>query len=125
MTERLQVRWDKMLEMREITPEQLLRSTKWLDFEEKISGIETSGLDTTTFVQARKRLKALKNIPDGLTVEVLPSPPLELRAQLSTDLRRRLHELDMPGEWFECTAALAPTTAGANTIAKYRPMANR
>ena len=88
---------------------------KWLDFEEKITGIETSGLDTTTFVKARKRLKALENIPDGLTVEVLRSLPLELRAQLSTDMRRRLHELDMPGEWFECTADLAPTTAGANT----------
>ena len=83
---------------------------KWLDFEEKITKIETWGLDTTTFVKARKRLKALKNIPDGLTVEVLRSLPLELRAQLSTDMRRRLHELDRPGEWFECTAALAPTT---------------
>ena len=115
MTERLHVRWGKLLDMREITPEQLLRSTKWLDFEEKITGIETWGLDTTTFVKARKRLKAKKNIPDGLTVEVLRSLPLELRAQLSTDMRRRLHELDMPGERFECTAALAPTTAGANT----------
>ena len=98
---------------------------KWLDFEEKLTGIEKWCLDAATFVKALKRLKTGKNIPDRLTVEVLRSLPLELRAQLSTDMRRRLHELDMPGEWFECTAALAPTTAGANTIAKYRPMASR
>ena len=77
---------------------------KWLGSEEKLTGNETWGLDTTTFVKARKRLKALKNIPDGLTVEVLRSVPLELRAQLSTDMRRRLHELDMVKALRERTA---------------------
>ena len=71
---------------------------KWLDIEEKLTGIETWSLDAATFVIALKRLKAGKNSPDGLTAEVLRSFPLELRAQLSTDIRRRLHELDMPRE---------------------------
>ena len=128
MAERLQVRWDKLLDMREITPEQLLdrtlrgpvraarrqklqlqrcgdeRSTKWLDSEEKLTRIETWGLDATTFVKALKRLKALKNIPGVLTSEVLRSLHPELRAQLSTDLRRRPHELDMVKALRERTA---------------------
>ena len=43
-------------------------------------------------------------ISDVLTSEVLRSLPLELRAQLSTDLRRRLHELQMVKALRERTA---------------------
>ena len=35
-----------------------------------------------------------------------------------------MYTLELPEEWFESTAALAPKTAGANTLAKYRPIAS-
>ena len=53
---------------------------------------------------ALKKLKTGKNSPDGFTAEIMHSLPLEQRAKLSDDMRRRLHNLDVPGEWFECTA---------------------
>ena len=39
-------------------------------------------------------------------------------------MTRRVGPLDLPEEWFETTAALALQTAGANSLAKCRPIAS-
>ena len=65
------------------------------------------------FATALKKLKKGKNSPDGLTAEVLQNLPLEQRSRLSTEVIRRMYTLELPEEWFESTAALAPKTAGA------------
>ena len=91
--------------------------------EDEVQKEGTSGIDATGFATALKKLKKGKNSPDGLTAEVLQNLLLEQRSRLSTEVTRRMCTLELPEEWFESTAALAPKTAGANTLAKYRPIA--
>ena len=144
----LHVRWDKLLEGKESSPEGLLSEyfkelygvqgaaktraaearalaiTGWINKEDEVQKQGTSGIDATGFATALKKLKKGKNSPDGLTAEVLQNLPLEQRSRLSTEVTRRMYTLELPEEWFESTAALAPKTAGANTLAKYRPIAS-
>ena len=139
---------DKLLEGRETSPEDLLTeylrelyglqgdaqakaadaralaNTGWINVEDEVREASTSGIDATGFATALKKLKKVKNSPDGLTAEILQSVPLEQRAHLSADMTRRMRSLDLPEEWFETTAALACKTAGANSLAKCRPIAS-
>ena len=144
----LHVRWDKLLEGKESSPEELLSDyfkelcgvqgeaktraaearalaiAGWINKETEVREDGTSGIDATGFAAALKKLKKGKNSPDGLTAEILQNLLLEQRSMLSTEVTRRMHTLELPEEWFESTAALAPKTAGANSLAKYRPIAS-
>ena len=139
----LHVRWDKLLEGKESSPEELLSDyfkelygvqgvaktraaearalaiTGWINKEDEVQKDGTSGIDATGFATALKKLKKGKNSPDGLTAEVLQNLPLEQRSRFSKEVRRRMYTLELPEEWLESTAELAPKTAGANTLAKY------
>ena len=124
----LHLRWDKLLEgkdhlteyLRELhglqgdaqakAEERALAITVWIRVEDEVREAGTRGIDATGFAAALKKLKKGENSPDGL----------ELRAHLSADVTRRMPSLDLPEEWFETTAALAP---GANSLAKCRPIA--
>ena len=137
------MRWDKLLEGKE-SPEELLSDyfkglcdakedakasapearalaiAGWINKENEVREDGTSGIDATGFAAALKKLKKVKDSPDGLTAEILQSLLLEQRTMLSAETTRRVCTLELPQEWFESTAALAPKTAGANFLAKSR-----
>ena len=69
----------------------------------------------------RRHAQCWKEQPRRADSRRSAKPPLEQRDQFSTDMRRGQQELDMSGECVECAAALAPKTAGANTLATCRP----
>ena len=95
----LHVRWDKLLEGKESSPEELLldyfkglygvqgeaktRAAEaralaiagWINKETEVREDGTSGLDATGFAAALKKLKKGKNSPDGLTAEILQNLP--------------------------------------------------
>ena len=97
----LHVRWDKLLEGKESSPEELLSEyfkelygvqaktraaearalaiAGWINKETEVRENGTSGIDATGFAAALKKLKKGKNSPDGLTGEILQNLPLEQR----------------------------------------------